>query len=196
MVRSYLAARWRDTAHVRAIDDAVQDVFVDCFKEGGALGRAQQDRPSGFRSFLHGVVRNVARRVQERDLLDRERQPPADLEPEELGAYEAHLSRVFDRSWAESRVRQAVAHQRERGRSTGGAARRRVELLDLRFYQGLKIRDIARRWNADPAELHHEYARARRDFRAALFEVVAFHLPHSREAVERECVRLLAILRG
>ena len=56
------------------------------------------------------------------------------------------------------------------------------------------IREIARLWAADPAELHREYARARREFKAALAEVVAFHHPGSAAAIERECAELLALL--
>ena len=71
----------------------------------------------------------------------------------------------------------------------------RVELLRLRFHEGLPIREIARRWGTAAEVLHHEYARARQEFEAALREVVAFHHPGSPEEVEQECSNLLARLR-
>ena len=40
-VRAYLAARWRNSPMRREIDDGVQEVFVVCFKEGGALQRVE-----------------------------------------------------------------------------------------------------------------------------------------------------------
>jgi RNA polymerase sigma-70 factor (ECF subfamily) len=52
----------------------------------------------------------------------------------------------------------------------------------------------ARRWEADPAKLHHDYARARQEFLSALREVVAFQQPGPPEAVERACAELLNLL--
>jgi hypothetical protein len=72
---------------------------------------------------------------------------------------------------------------------------RRVELLRLRFQDGLPIRSIASRWGEDPAKVHHEYATARAEFRAALREVVAFHRPGA-TAVEIDvaCAELLGVV--
>ena len=70
-----------------------------------------------------------------------------------------------------------------------------MELLRLRIYEGLPIREIARHWEEDATALHREYARARREFHKALSEVVAFHHPGSGEDVERECSHLLGLLR-
>jgi RNA polymerase sigma-70 factor (ECF subfamily) len=71
---------------------------------------------------------------------------------------------------------------------------RRVQILRLRFEEGRPIREIAARWDEDPARVHHEYARAREEFRAALAEVVGEHHPGPASAVEDECERLLALL--
>ena len=49
--------------------------------------------------------------------------------------------------------------------------------LHMRFYKGLHIRDIARLWNVDPGWLHHEYAKARSEFLAALLRVAAASQP-------------------
>jgi hypothetical protein len=71
---------------------------------------------------------------------------------------------------------------------------RRVELLRLRFHDGLPIREIARLWGCDADAVHREYARARQEFRAALSDVVAYHHPESSSGeIERECASLLAL---
>ena len=87
------------------------------------------------------------------------------------------------------------AGELDRAQELGADAVQRVELLRLRFHEGLPICEIAQRWNVDSAKLHREYAKARKEFRAALLEVVAFHYPGSPADVERECVELLALLK-
>ena len=69
---------------------------------------------------------------------------------------------------------------------------RRVELLRLRFSEGLPIREIAARWEEEPERVHYHYKRAREEFKEALREVVRTHDPCC--AVEEECDRLLAAL--
>jgi hypothetical protein len=91
-------------------------------------------------------------------------------------------------------MHQAVRRQRERAERDGAEAVRRVELLRLRFQEGKPIRDIARLWGLDADHLHHEYAKARKEFQQALMEVVAFHCPGSAEVVERECRELVSLL--
>ncbi|MBD3161132.1 MAG: sigma-70 family RNA polymerase sigma factor, partial [Candidatus Latescibacteria bacterium] len=99
ILRAYLGARWRHSPLVREIDDAVQEVFLACFGEGGALGRADEERPGGFRAFLYGVTMNVARRAEEKRA--RKSRPPAgDAELGAVVAREEPLSRVFDRAYA------------------------------------------------------------------------------------------------
>ena len=78
----------------------------------------------------------------------------------------------------------------------GLRAVRRVELLRLRFQSGLPIREIADRWGEDPAKVHHEYATARAEFKAALGRVMAFHRPAAGPAeLEAAGRELLALLR-
>jgi hypothetical protein len=70
-----------------------------------------------------------------------------------------------------------------------------VELLRLRFNDGLPIREIAVRWGEEAARLHHEYATARDEFQSALREVVAFHHPGTAPGeVDQACRELLARL--
>src|SRR6516164_10731447 len=66
VVRAYLGARWRGSPLRPDLDDAVQEVFVECFRQGGAVEAAAAGRVPSFRAFLYGVVRNVARRFESR----------------------------------------------------------------------------------------------------------------------------------
>lgn len=189
VVRAYLAARWRGSPLLAECDEAVQEVFVECFRAGGVLDAAGAGRVPGFRAFLYGVVRNVARRFETRPA-----RPTSPL-PSEVDANEESQSRLFDRTWARAVMEEAARLQRERAAGRGPEAVRRVELLRLRFEENLPIRAIAKQWGVDPAALHHAYAVARTEFRAALLEVVAFHHPGSPEALEREAAGLLAALK-
>lgn len=186
-VRAYLQARWNRPASSSDVDDAAQEVFVDCFRDGGVLLRADPDRPGGFRAYLYGVVRNVARRFEK----DR-RQTPGNADLDAIEADEETLSRVFDRSWATLILKETARHQRATAREKGEDAVRRVDLLALRFEEDLPIREIAKLWEVEPDWLHHQYAQAREEFKRALREVVrAHHGDRDGAPVEEECRRLL-----
>jgi RNA polymerase sigma factor (sigma-70 family) len=194
MVRAYLAARWKGSPLVQALDDAAQEVFLECLRQGGGLERARPDRPGGFRAFLYGLVRNVALRFEQRRARGLSRLAPEPVAADELPAREDSISRVFDRAWARAVMREAAARQAERAETLGQAARRRVELLRLRFQEGLPIREVARLWQDDPATLHHEYARAREEFKAALLDIMTAYHPDSPGQAERESADLLDLL--
>lgn len=189
MVRAFLGARWRGTALAGEVEDAVQDVFLECFRPSGPLSRA--DASTGdFRGFLYGVVRNVALRVEGRA---RPRALGGDDAPlEELADPAAGVSKLFDREWAMTLMREAGELMQQR--ATDDAARLRVELLRLRFGADLPIRDIAVRWQLEPDAVHRAYARAREEFRLCLRQVVAFHLVRTEAELDDECKRLLAML--
>ncbi len=187
VVRAYLAARWRGSPLRDEIDDATQAVFVECFRQGGVLEVAGAGRVPGFRAFLYGVIRNVARRFEGRPA--RASGPLPDIAGDD-----ATQSRLFDRTWARAIMAEAAQLQRERAEQRGADALQRVELLLLRFEEGLPIRDIALRWSADPAVVHKWYALARKEFRSALLEVIAFHHPGSAAELEEEAASLLKAL--
>jgi RNA polymerase sigma factor (sigma-70 family) len=193
---AYLAARWHGNALAGEIDDAVQDVFIDCFKDGGALGRVDQTREGGFRSYFAGVIRNVALRHERGQARRPVGVSDSSFNADEIPAESAALSSIFEREWAASILRQARTLQAERAALNGDAAKRRVELLRLRFEEGLPIRDIATRFGEDADRVHHEYAKARDEFREALREVVAFHHPGTKAEIDAECSRLLHAIRG
>jgi DNA-directed RNA polymerase specialized sigma24 family protein len=188
VVRAYLSARWRGSALRDDLDDATQEVFVECFRAGGALEAAATGRVSGFRAFLYGVVRNVARRYESRPV-----RAVAGPLPE-IAADDPDQSRLFERAWARSIMAEAAQLQRRRAAEEGAEALRRVELLRLRFEENLSIRAIAELWGTDAAHLHHAYALARQEFRAALLEVVAFHQPGGPTEIEEEAASLLKAL--
>jgi len=194
LVRDYLEARWRARLSRSELEDAVQDVFVECLKSEGVLEHNRTRRGQGFQGYLLGAVRHVALRIEERGArrLDGERHPAPELEL--VPADEASCSRVFDRSWAATIMRRAAELQQEQARARGVAALRRVELLRRIFQDGQRIADIAREWGELPEGLHREYARARKEFAGALREIVSFHAPHSDAAIERECVELIGLL--
>jgi RNA polymerase sigma-70 factor (ECF subfamily) len=111
-----------------------------------------------------------------------------------VAADEGSQSRVFERTWAQAIMAEAAQLQKSRAADLGDEAQRRVELLRLRFEEGLPIRAIADRWAVDPARLHHAYAIARQEFRTVLLEVVAFHQPGSPAELEQEAASLLKSL--
>ncbi|MHC4137885.1 MAG: RNA polymerase sigma factor, partial [Planctomycetota bacterium] len=194
VIRAYLGARWRSSPSLREVDDAVQDVFLDCFKAQGVLERTDETRKGGFRAYFYGVVRKVALLFERR--FARQKDAPVDdsFDLDCLPEDAEGLSTVFDRSWAESLLMEAGDYQAELAREAGEEALRRVEILHLRFTEDMPIREIARLWNTDAAHLHHEYAKARKEFRSALLEVVAVHHPGTPEEVELEASRLLDML--
>ena len=91
-------------------------------------------------------------------------------------------------------MREAAARQQALAEHNGDAAIRRVDLLRLRFEEGLPIREIADRWDVDPVHLHREYAKGRREFKRCLLDSVSFHHPGTPEQAEAECVLLLTAL--
>jgi RNA polymerase sigma-70 factor (ECF subfamily) len=193
-VRAYLQARWGNSAFKDLVDDAVQDVFLECFRPDGALCRVDANRSGTFRAYLYGVVRNVALRIESRRAAELARQHAGPSEIDGVVSDESTLSQVFDRAWAKSIMRQAGQRHEELACAAGEEALRRFELLRLRFEDELPIREIAQHWNVDAAVLHREYRKAREEFRAALIEVVRFHHPGSDSEVDREAAALLALL--
>lgn len=194
VARAYLGARWSGQPHLAAeLDDAVQEVFLDCFREGGALERADPGKGRGFRAFFYGILANVALRFEDRRG-GQWRRAEGSFHPERIAVDDPSLSKVFDREWARAVMREAAELQTRRARETSPEALRRVELLHLRFHEDLPIRAIAKLWKADPARLHHDYALARKEFLDALKEVIGLQERCPPDRLSEECNRLLEIL--
>ena len=192
-VQAYLRARWSGSQMIRFTDDAAQDVFLECFRENGPLNRVKENRPSSFRAYLYGLARNIARRFEDRGVRDANRQGPS-ISKLDVATDEPSLSQVFDRAWARMIMKQAGDRHRHLANQSGEAAIRRVELLELRFQQGLPIRHIADQWQVDPAKLHRQYAKAREEFRLALVYVVGLHRPGSPGEIDEEVKALFKLL--
>jgi len=194
LARRYLAERWRGSPMTEALEDACQEVFLECFRADGVLEKADPDRPGGFRAFLFGAIRNVARR-HEAARLARSRPKTETHMPLDLEAREHSVEQVLDREWARCLMQEAAEHHRRTALALGAAARQGIELLRLRFEEGLAIREIAARWEEDPALVHRRYRQARARFHRSLRRVVGFHCPESAD-LEAECQRLLGLLGG
>ena len=195
VVKAYLRARWLGSAHLQDLEDAVQEVFVDCFKDHGALERVDNGRRGGFRGFLYGVTRNVGLRIEAAKTRRKERQPSTGLDLDAMERRERSLSQSFDRAWAQSVMREALAELRHNVDALGEKAAKHYDLLRLRFHDGLPIHEIAGRWKVEPAVLYREFAAAKAEFRDALIAVVAAHDPDAgREEVACECAQLLDLL--
>ncbi|NOT30427.1 MAG: sigma-70 family RNA polymerase sigma factor [Planctomycetes bacterium] len=194
VVRAYLHARWSGRLAAEELEDAVQDVFVAFLREQGVLENLRPGRQEAFRPLLYAVVRNMALRIEHARARRLDRPGSESFRAEEKPSSEEALSRVFDRAWAASIMREALDLQEDLARSQGEDATRRFELLRLLFDQELSIPKIAERWGVDAELLHKEAARAKREFKEALRSVVAFHHPEAPELVERECRELLTLL--
>jgi RNA polymerase sigma factor (sigma-70 family) len=194
VIRAYLDARWRGTPLADQVDDAAQQVFLDCFKDDGALGRADGQRTTGFRAFLYGIVRNVARGMERTHARSSAHQDSG-IDVDQLKSKEESLVRIFDRAWASALLSDAARVQLERARAKGPEALRRNRLLELRYGENLPIREIAKRWDVDPAWLHGQFRQSRDEYRSALEQVVReLHGDDesvSPESVADECRRLL-----
>lgn len=195
VVRAFFSARWRDSNRGSEVEDGVQEVFVQCFRDGGVLERVRRGLPGSFRKYLHGVARNVARKIELRR--GRRGRRGVELEaPDELAGDEPAGDSAFEQAWALHLVREAAELQRSNAQVAGPRQLRRVELLDERFLRGKPIRQIAKEWGEDAAHLHHEYESARTEFRACLCRIVAFHEPSlSAREVEEECRRFSKYIR-
>lgn len=194
VVRAYLLARWKSRLSPEEMEDAIQDVFVAFLGQDGVLRKMKPGRQDAFRPLLYAVARNMALRVEHARARKLDSPGSESFHVADTPASEASLSRVFDRAWAESIVREAADLQEELSRAQGAGAMRRFELLQLVFDRELSIAEIAASWETSAESLYKELARAKREFKAALRSVVAFHHPDSAELVERECREMLTLL--
>ncbi len=191
-IRGFLDARWRGRLLSSETEDATQEVFLECFKSGGVLERADAKR-GDFRGLLYGVVRNIARRFEERA------QSRGLLRAEdsawflEVASDDPGQATMFDQSWARALMKEAKRRHRDRALADGEAGKRRIDLLERRFGNDEAIREIAAHWGVPAQEIHNAYRKARAEFYSCLREVVAFHAAGEVD-LDAECKRVLAAL--
>lgn len=191
-VRSALQARWRGGPLAQEIDDAAQEVFALCFRGDVLIPDDDSREPNRFRRRLYTIVQNVARQVERKWARDHRRLAPyRDDSPLRTGSHES-VSRAFDREWALAFVREARSEMERRARTKGKHALRRVELLELRFYHGLRNRDIARLWGMKEKLVSYHYKKALEELELALRAVVRRHFPDA--PVDKTCARIVSLL--
>lgn len=194
VIRAYLAARWRLPSDHEEVADAAQEVFLQCFKPGGALLRADSDREGGFRAFLYGITRNVAGTVEAARLRRRRERGGGADDIDMVASDESTVSRVFDRAFAQALTREARSLLASRA-APGSPAAARLRALELMYEHGLPSREIAKATGTDVAAVYPLLTRARKEFKAALLEVLAgYHPDDSKEALERRCIDVFSAL--
>jgi len=193
LIRGCLHRRWRGSARLQWLDDACQEVFVECYRDGGVLARIRARRPPRFRAYLLGVIQNVARGIEQRSGRSAERHAGDEALVELAVADEADLLSWFEREWARTVLRDAL-HELARLDAASGSGRSAADLLELRFAKGLPIRDIASLWREEPARVHRDYAKARSAFQRCLHHTVRQHDALSAAEADEECRRLLALI--
>lgn len=193
VVRSFLRARWRGTALATELDDAVQEVFVECLRQNGVLSKADAEC-GDLRGLLFGVARNVAARFEERAKKRLGRGQAAGSAIDGIPAREPSLSILFDREWARTLMRLAGERMRARAENGSAGARLRIELMRLRFTESLSIREIAAQWEVDPDAVHRAYAKAREEFKACLRRIVAEHTVRTELDLDAEVARVFGLM--
>jgi RNA polymerase sigma factor (sigma-70 family) len=194
IVRAYLSARWRQGPMLKWYDDAVQDVFLECLRPEGPLARVKADGSGRFRSFLFAVVRNIARRYEERRDTTAEKSR-GDSVLNIVQANDESIATAFDKAWAKAMLTRAGERHRAKAETEGPESLRRVKILKLRFGSNRPVREIAAELEMDVEVVHVEYRKARAEFKSALREEVLFHNPDSQATIEQECLKLLELLR-
>ena len=145
VIRAYLGARWRLPDHDTVVVEACQEVLLECLKAEGPLLRADPERSGGFRAFLYGITRNVARRIERKEGGNRERQATSHFDLDAIARAEAGASEVFDRAWIQMLIQQAMDRLADRGPEKWSHPVDRVELLRLRYDEARPPREIATR---------------------------------------------------
>jgi RNA polymerase sigma factor (sigma-70 family) len=169
LVRKWLWFRWRHGPLRGLIEDAVQEVFVECLRPGGALQHLDPGRAvHGPAAFLRGVVQHVAQRIERSEARRlrtiRERladSPTVRPDPPEQG----------DADWARARIATAL-DMLDRGDRASPPHRSLRQFLRLHFEDGLPVRAIARLWHEPAQRVQETRRRACRRFRDCLVRVV------------------------
>jgi RNA polymerase sigma factor (sigma-70 family) len=196
VVRTALGARWNGRPNLlQDVDDAAQEVMVDCLKMNGALGRADSQAKGGFRAYLYGITQRTALKFETKAARRFRRESPGSFHPDQVAADDTTLGSALDRSLAKAVMQGAFDLYDQRAADQDEDYGRRVELLRLRFYDGLPIRDIADRWQEPREKVHRTRVRALREFKDCLRELLGLQEGCAGETLDAELARLLDQLR-
>lgn len=197
LIRTQLEMRWSRQPLRQEIDEAIQEVFMECLKPNGVLARADRSVAAGFRRLLGAVVRNVALRTETRLARHHLRHRTGEEPVTDRAGSQTSIAHRMDREWARAVTLEAAEEQERRAASVGAKALLRVKLLRSHFEEGRSIPEIAALWGLTPAHLHHQYAKARQDYLRALLAVLAHRFPDAPKGeVEALARQLVELLRG
>jgi len=194
VIRAYLGARWRVPHQNQEVSDGVQEVFVECFKDRGALGRLDPGRSGGFRAFLYGVTRATAIAIERKSSRRTRDKTLHGSDLRFVQRTQATLSQAFDKAWARMIGREAGRLVAERAKKHRGGIEK-VKCLELRFVRGLPPRDIAVEMECPVERVYELLKLAKLEYRSALLEVVGSYSPTASEKeLEDKCRELAAHL--
>ena len=168
-VRRILAKRWLGTVFRTYFDDAIQEVFVECFKPNGVIEKANAQNGNSFRTYLFQVASHVAARFErthqrQQSIASTNDDHLDDLSSQAMSAYD-----LVTREEVADLVREALHRMTHH---YNPEVRKRGQLLDRHTCQGEKIIAIAD-GNPDLAEqLHRDHTKAKREWKSFLVEVV------------------------
>lgn len=170
-IHAWLWLRWRHGTLRSSIDDATQEVYLECFRPGGAFAHFDPARAHhGVLPFLHAVVRNVAQRFERSRR--RERAHQIDYAVEHTTFADAPLTTSGDATIDRERLAAALDHLDDGDPEPGGPHSLRT-FVRLHFEEGRPVREIARAWQAPPTLVHELRRRACRRLRACLRRIGA-----------------------
>lgn len=151
LVRRRLLSRWRGSPLASLVPDAIQEVFVECLRDGGALAHYDASRSPSLEVFVQGVVRNVAARVERREARYGARCRRCG---DRIFTFTAPGPEPADRLETEARARAVQdailsldGEPAVRGHSLG-------ELVRLHFRDGHPVREIAAAWRESANRVH------------------------------------------
>ncbi len=186
----FFRARWQHTPGLRQdVQEAVQELFVELFRDQGPLQNFDPQRPEGFIPFLLGVARNVGRRIEtQRSRRCRFVRPDS---WDRVPGRELECAAELDYRLVYELIQQAWDLHWERAHASGDEAVRRAHILHLRIQHDISIREIAVLWDTDATHLHRQYARARREFRRVVLDLAREQMPTQLDALGQNLLTLL-----
>ena len=197
LVKRYLQERWKSSRLAQEIEDAVQEVFVECIRDRGILQQVDPGRGTSFRAFLLGATRNVARRIERKAMGKHAHDQEVTSFLDGIESNEERLTQLFEKDWAQAALRGASQLHQDRATEKGGNALVRWQVLGYHFGEGLTAPAIAERIQADVSNVHKWLSRGRQDFAECLHHVVArqFREGTPAEEIQLECQRMLDALK-